>query len=376
MITLTSIVFSMTFLMVQFSSTAYSPRLVMWIARDPVTSHALGIFTATFLYAITALAWVDRGGSGRVPLIGVTIMAVLLVASVIMFISLIQRVGLLQVNRMLVFTGDHGREVIEQQYPSMAAPPTPASVETCADPCTQTLVHHGRPRVIQALDHEELLRIASEGQCIIEMISVVGDAVLESTPILRVLGGHGQIGEEDLRRAIALGGERTFEQDPKYAIRLIVDIAIKALSPAINDPTTAVQALDQIEDLLIRLGLRRLEIGAFRDQWGTVRLLVPQPTWEDFLRLAFDEICFYGAHSVQVMRRMNALVGYLESFLPEERQPALNEWQERLQSRINRTFRDQKEKSEASVEDRQGIGISQSNGKSALDMKPANEARH
>ena len=68
MIALTGIVFSLTFLMVQFSATAYSPRLVLWIARDPVISHALGVFTATFLYAIAALVGVDRSGSGRVPL--------------------------------------------------------------------------------------------------------------------------------------------------------------------------------------------------------------------------------------------------------------------------------------------------------------------
>ena len=116
------------------------------------------------------------------------------------------------------------------------------------------------------------------------------------------------IDERKLRNGIELGKERTFEQDPKYAIRLLVDIAIRALSPAINDPTTAVQALDQIEDLLLRLGQRHLEIGDFRDRDGKLRLVVSFPTWDDLLRLAFDEICFYGATSVQVMRRMNALI--------------------------------------------------------------------
>ena len=109
MIALTGIVFSLTFLMVQFSATAYSPRLVLWMSRDPVISHAIGVFTATFLYALAALAWVDRGGSGRVPLVGVVVVGLLLIVSVMMFISLIQRLGMLQVNRMLIFTGDQGR---------------------------------------------------------------------------------------------------------------------------------------------------------------------------------------------------------------------------------------------------------------------------
>lgn len=128
------------------------------------------------------------------------------------------------------------------------------------------------------------------------------------------------------------------------------------MSPAINDPTTAVQALDQIEDLLIRLGRRRLEIGAFYDGGGNLRLLVTFPTWEDFLRLAFDEIRFYGATSIQVMRRMKALVNELVSILPEERRPALRDWQQRLQSSVDRSFHDRQDKLEASTEDRQGLG--------------------
>ena len=141
---------------------------------------------------------------------------------------------------------------------------------------------------------------------------------LTQEPILRVYGHSSQLPEETLRDAIQLGSERTFEQDPKYAIRLLVDIAIKALSPAINDPTTAVQALDEIEDLLIRLGRRRLEIGAFRDRQGELRVSASFPTWEDFLVLAFDEIRFYGSTSIQVMRRMRALLSELLLIMPED----------------------------------------------------------
>jgi len=189
----------------------------------------------------------------------------------------------------------------------------------------------------------------------------VGDAVLDSTAILRVHGCSSQLPEEGLRNAIRLGDERTFEQDPRYAMRLLVDIAIKALSPAINDPTTAVQALDEIEDLLIRLGRRRLEIGDFHDVLGKLRLSVIFPTWEDILALAFDEIRLYGATSVQVMRRMNALLSELISVLPEERRPALDYWQERLQLTIQSTFRDREDVLDASHEDRQGLGSSRRN---------------
>jgi uncharacterized membrane protein len=219
--------------------------------------------------------------------------------------------------------------------------------------------HHGHPLIVQSVDILALMRIASEASCVIDMPAAIGDAVFQSTPILRVLGGTGPLPEEALRGAIELGTERTFEQDPKYAIRLLVDIAIKALSPAINDPTTAVQALDQIQDLLMRLGGRRLEIGAYHDAGGKLRLLILYPSWEDFLRVAFDEIRFYGASSIQVMRRMNSLVSELIDVLPEERRAALRYWQERLQSSIHRTFSDQQDRMDASAVDRQGLGSSQ-----------------
>src|SRR6516165_318867 len=144
MIALTGIVFSLTFVMVQFSATAYSPRLVLWIARDPVMSHSIGVFTATFLYALAALAWVDRGGSGRVPLSGTVFVIVLLIVSVIMFIFLTQRVGMLQINRMLIFTGNQGRKIIDNLYPSLETPPCQDSAQIAKLPSLQILLHHGQ----------------------------------------------------------------------------------------------------------------------------------------------------------------------------------------------------------------------------------------
>jgi uncharacterized membrane protein len=358
MIALTGIVFSLAFVMVQFSATAYSPRLVLWIARDPVMSHALGVFTATFLYAIAALVGVDRSGSGRVPLISTVAVAVLLLASVGMFIALIQRIGLLQINRMLVFTGDQGRKVITTVYPPLNSGVAVIGPEEFqALPRAQTLVHDGAPRSIQAVDATALVNLAKESGGVIEVLAAVGDTVLQSMPLLQVLGARRSIDERKLRNGIELGEERTFEQDPKYALRLLVDIAIKALSPAVNDPTTAVQALDQIGDLLVRLGQRHLEIGAYRDSDGNLRLVVPFPTWDDLLRLAFDEILFCGATSVQVMRRMNALVKDLALSVPKERRPKIEYWDGRLKAVIARSFMDGEARLEALKDDRQGLGV-------------------
>jgi len=358
MIAMTGIVFSLAFVMVQFSASAYSPRLVLWIARDPVLSHALGVFSATFLYALSALTGVDRSGSGKVPIVSVWVVFVLLLASVAMFIKLIQLIGRLQVNQILIFTGDRGREVIETTYPLCK---TEGVANELLDlggmTCTQTLIHQGRPRSIQAVDVNALVSLAAASGGIIEMAVAVGDTVVGRMPVLRVFGARQPIDDQKLWKGIEIGDERTFEQDPKYAIRLLVDIAIRALSPAINDPTTAVQALDQIEDLLTRLGQRNLEVGTYRDTNNDVKLVVPFPAWEDLVRLAFDEICFCGATSVQVMRRMNALIGDLITHVPEERRAVLTHWQTRIRATIARTFTGEEERIEAMEEDRQGLGV-------------------
>lgn len=178
-----------------------------------------------------------------------------------MFIALVHRITLLQVNHMLIFTGDQGRKVISKIYPALNSEVNAAATDDFRTlPQTQTLIHHGRPHSVQAVNISALVTLTKVSGGIIEAVVAVGDTVVESTPLLHVFGASAPVDERMLREGIELGEERTFEQDPKYATRLLVDIAIKALSPPINDPTTAVQALDQIEDLLLRLG-RKVQIG-------------------------------------------------------------------------------------------------------------------
>jgi len=229
MIALTGIVFSLAFVMDQFSATAYSLRLVPWISRDPVMSHALGIFTATFLYALAGLAGIDRNRSGRVPFVSTSVVIGLLLASVAMLIALNLRIGSMQINRMLVFTGDEGRKVIPTTYPSTKSAATAS--ESCdyrTLPCSQTLVHVGRPRYIQAIEVVTLVNLSRASGGVIEMALAVGDTVVEGTSVLHIFGARQLIEERKLWNGIEIGGERAFEQDPKYAIRLLADIAIRA----------------------------------------------------------------------------------------------------------------------------------------------------
>jgi len=370
MIALTGIVFAMAFVMVQFSAIAYSPRLVRWFARDYSLFHSLGAFAATFIYALFALAWIDRGGSGTVPLFSTLLVGIMLIASMLLFARLVQRLSDLQITNVLQIIGHRGRQVIagmsvrvddtrgtDGRHDRKTATSMPLG------PVTQTLSYSGEPRAIAKLDIDALVRQARHADGVIVMTCAVGDTLVEDTPLLQVRGAKDKLPEGNLLRAITLGLERTFEQDPKYPIRMLVDIAIRALSPAINDPTTAVQTIDQLEDLLRRLGRRELDAGYARDVNGALRLVFPMPTWEDYLTLAFDEIRQYGATSVQVMRRLRAaLVGLTDSLPSSERVEAVRQYLKHLDLVIERSTLDSEDKAMAFQEDRQGLGLSRRRG--------------
>ena len=280
MMALTGIVFAVAFVMVQFSAIAYSPRLVLWFGRDRTLFHSLGVFIATFVYSLATIAWVDRGGSGTVPMFSLMLVGILLLVSMLLFSWLVQRLVRLQISNVLQFVGDKGRGVIREMYDRRERAQELAGKDCLqpADcvplgPATQTLRYSGSPRSIARFDIKSLVHHAQQAEAVIAIACSVGDTVVEDMLLLRVHGANKKLPERVLRRAIHLARERTFEQDPKYPLRLLVDIAIRALSPAINDPTTAVQTIDQIEDLLLRLGRRELDAGYARDARGIVRLI-------------------------------------------------------------------------------------------------------
>lgn len=362
MMALTGIVFSVAFIMLQFSAVTYSPRFATRFARDPLLFHALGVFFATFMYALAATAWVDREGSGTVPFISWLIALALLIASLLMFTLLVRRLGDLQITSSLRFIGDQGRMVIRATQAAMRAgfegsaavsgpPGAPGEAPE------QTLRFGGTPRYVTRVDLAALVALAEGAGCRIELDCAVGDMVTEGTVLLHVFGAAG-LPPRPLLRAIGLGPERTFEQDPKYPIRLLVDIAIKALSPAINDPTTAVQALDQIEDLLRRLARRPLADGRLHGAGGVLRVLVPTPSWSDYLALSFDEIRMFGTASVQVMRRLrSALAALIEELGADARAAPVQHYLQHIDAVIDRSALDDLDRSAARQEDPQGLGL-------------------
>jgi len=311
------------------------------------------------------MAWVDRGDGGGVPLLSTFIVLILLVASMLQFTRLVRGVSDLQISNTLHLIGDRGRTVIKEMFPRPPPSLSPAAACGASEEYgrlglpNQVVRYSGEPRAIAKLDIDELVDQASSAGAVIESLCAVGDTVLDETLLLHVFGARSPLSPTKLLAAIHFTPQRTFEQDPKYPIRLLVDIAIKALSPAINDPTTAVQAIDEIEDLLRRLGRCSLDAGFVRDKNGALRLIFPTPTWDDYLHLAFDEIRQYGSTSVQVVRRLrSALNGVAEVVSDDGRAKSVERYLKQLDLVIGRSPLDEEDRRVASQEDRQGLGLS------------------
>lgn len=362
MMALTGIVFSIAFVLVQFNAVVYSPRLVVWFARDRLLFHSLGMFVATFMYSLATLAWIDRSGAQGVPLLSSVIVAGMLVASVLMLSRLVERLNNLQITRVLQILGDTGRDVIRSTY--QAIPCSAVGKGSAGQPQpvpqspTQVIKHTGRPQAVLSIDVKALADHARRMNGDIVVDCAVGDTLLGGTTILRIRGNASKESHERMRRCIFLGDQRTFEQDPKYALRLLVDVAIKALSPAINDPTTAVQAIDQIEDLLRRLSACDLDSCRAFDQDGILRVVYQMPTWEDYLALAFDEIRQFGCTSIQVMRRLRSALGELSHCAGGDRAKVVQAYLGHLDSVIDRSPFDTQDRAAARIGDRQGLGVS------------------
>jgi uncharacterized membrane protein len=226
-------------------------------------------------------------------------------------------------------------------------------------PAQRIFTYAGAPLAIAKLDLDRLVGAGRAAEAVIVVECAVGDTLLEDAVLFRVHGGRSaELSPNALGRAVHLAPSRTFEQDPKYAIRLLVDVAIRALSPAVNDPTTAVQALDQIEDLLGRLGRSHLDAGYARDETGAIRVVFPAPTWNDYLELSFDEIRQFGAQSLQVNRRMRAALTSLAASIPDaHRRAAILHYLHHLDENVETSTFDAKDRATGMREDRQGLGL-------------------
>lgn len=360
MIAFTGFVFAIIILLVQFGSSQYSPRLLRRFMQDPVPKFAIGIFSATFVYSLFVLSGIGKPDDPNfVPDLSVTTAVAMVVFSVFAFLWLLhhsyQSVRLGNVVRMVA---EQSRRAIEITYPDPAEPIDHDDRQEWLNPEEEgrVLRHLGGSGIVQNVDSRRLLRLAEETDSMLLVRVSLGDFVPAGG---RLLVAHGPGAEtlkpERVGRAFSFDVERGIEVDPAQGIRWLVDIAIKALSPAVNDPTTAVQAIDHIDDLLRRLGTRSLLLPGLHDREGALRVAFLMQTWRDYLELAFTEIRRYGSGSMQIERRLLALLLDLQAVVPDYRRPAIDEQLALLAEGIADTY-PERERAVASVADRQGIG--------------------
>ncbi len=368
---LTFIVFlsSSLLLVVQLASAQLSPRIIGVVFRDRVTRFALTLFAFTFTFTLAVLVRIHTS----VPAITAQLSAYLCLLSVGVFLFLIDHVGkALRPSGALRVVARLGREVIEGVYPRRLSGPE----DTARDPASAlrgepvATVSSPNDGVFLAFDLEGLVALAQQAHCVVELVPQVGDFVAAGSPLFRIFGGHGGPAARALCQSVALGQERTMEQDPAFVFRIIVDVASKGLSPAINDPTTAVLAIDHIHHLLRSVGSRHLDEGLAHDRSGALRLVYRTPNWEDFVCLAVTEIRQFGGTSIQVARRLRAMLENLTEVLPLERTALLREELARLHRSAGRFFPEPEDQALAEVSNLQGVGGKHPEGKAPSGVHP------
>jgi uncharacterized membrane protein len=353
--TLVVFVSSALLLAVQLASSQLTPRVIAIVFRDPVTKGLVTLFVFTFSLALALLVRIDT----TVPWLTGGVVAYGFLASLVGFLILINHLGKsLRPSGVLRSVARMGRESIEGVYPRLEgdAAPTPESATNGRCGEAARTVPSTRDGVMLAFDLHGLTSLAERAGCVIELVPQVGDFVAAGDPLLRVHPGSSHVPDDSLREGVCVGDERTPDQDPAFAFRILVDIASKALSPAINDPTTAVLAIDQIHHLLRNLGCRRLDEGQVRDAAGALRLVYRTPDWEDFVQLAVTEIRLFGGQSIQVARRLRAMLEDLIRALPEHRAALLRRELAILHRSAERFFKEPEDLALADASDLQGVG--------------------
>jgi uncharacterized membrane protein len=353
MIAFTGFVVAGLLVVVQFAAGQYSPRLVLWFRRDLLIKHAIGCFLASFLYALVALRWLERDDVGYSPDLTVAVALVLLVVSAVLFLVMLQRVtDGLRPRSLYAAVARAGIEAARETYP---LPLGEAGDERAWRRPEPAVVPAARAGVLASVDRERLIAEAARVRATIELVPAFGEFIGPGEALLRIHGG-GPADPRALYAAVLIAEERTIEQDPGFALRIAVDTAIRALSPAVNDPTTAVHGLDAIELLVRELAARDLETALARDGDGAVRLVWSAPSWPDVLDLAFDEIRQYGATSVQVCRRLRAVLDDLRATTAPVRHAAIDEHLRRLDAAVLAAF-PEAERDIALVADPTGLGL-------------------
>ena len=353
MVSLTALVLTITMVVVQLAMGQFSPRIVQRILRDKPSQLAIGLFVATFVLAILALreVTINGDGTGNVPGIAVVTAFVLVLLSIAVLVVYVQHIGqALRVSALVELVGDETRTLLDQRYPDKGP-----DLDDQQD--SLPVVRARESGVIAGIGYEQLVEEGRRADCLLELIPALGEFVPAGGPLFRLHGESTAIDEDRLHGALILSLEPTLDEDVAYGVRLLVDIAERSLADSpFQDPTTAVQAIDRLHDLLRQLARRPFPDGRHLDEAGRVRLTVRNMSWEAYVHLAFDEIRLAGAGSPQVARRLKAALTDLKSIALPERVGIIDLELDLLSTTTKTSLSDERDVELALHDDREGIG--------------------
>lgn len=355
MMTFIGVVFSISLVAVQMASGQFTPRVVRLFVRSRITKATFAVFLATFVLTLLVLTSYDSSADPRtatsVPLVQSVLTLLMVALSLLLFVMYVNAtLRLMRVSHVIA-------RIAAESFRVAALMPVPADDGGAPGlgPVTAWVAHDGQGGVLRDVHVARLVRVARGQGVVLRLVPRIGDFLVPGTPVLAVHGGAAPP-RRALRYALSVGVERTFHQDLAFGLRQLSDIGLRALSPAVNDPTTAVQALDRVVQILATLARRPLDAALHRDRRGAVRLVQPVPGWAELVDLGFAEVRACSVGSPQVTRRLLAGLDDLLLLVPPERRAPLLRHRELLRQAVERTAPTPADRAFALRPDRQGIG--------------------
>jgi uncharacterized membrane protein len=340
MITVVSVVYSILLVVLTFASSQFSPRVLVAFVEDRVSQTTLGVFVGTFTYCLLTLPAIRSQPKPFVPSIAVVVAIVLAVACLACLLYFIHHIALsIQASQVVDRIARETERVVDELFPRPweGAPPE----ETTEALPGGTPILATSSGYIRSMSGVDLLAAAWACDSVLRIDRQVGQFVMAGTPLLEASppGRTTEALRAACQKAFDIGPARTFEQDVEFGILQIVDIALKAISPAVNDPTTALTCIDQLGRILLRAALRQPPASTIRDSDGRPRVVLRRTSFPRLLDVAFSQIGHYGKADVAVPLRLMRVMGELASAV--QRAPyaaAIGEQARRLATACQRTF--------------------------------------
>ena len=333
MISVTGLVFSITMVVLQLASSQFTPRLLGQFLQSRIVQLTLGVFTGSFLYALTVMRLVRGGSSGGSPFVpqaSVTVAFLYVLASVGFFLAFINHITeSVRLSHVLARIGDRTRECAAVLY----AGERPSATWSPAPGTGRREVHLGDRRgSVTTIDSSGLTRWAADHDCVVELSLSPGDYVTAGDSIGRVWGGSAALDAERVERFVDLGRERHLDVDFGYGLRQLTDIADRALSPGINDPTTAVQVIDELYGVLVTVVTEPDLSPYLVDDDGAVRATYRVQKIDQLLATSLGEIWHYAKDSSGVRERVKEVTTKLAEVAAPQHRATLATFKGHLES--------------------------------------------